>query len=84
MAVVVDFNHIAGGGNGLWAEIVHKPDRAFDDMAQLPRTLIRPLKYGGGALQVITRKHVGGRHRKSPLEYQMSTDVLGGLDAVPS
>lgn len=62
MPVIVDFHDIAGRCRLLWAKIVHEPDCAFDDMAQLPRTLVRPLENGGGALQMVTRKHIGGRH----------------------
>ena len=78
MAVIVDLDHIAGDGSRLRPEIVHKPDRPLDDMAQLPRTLIRTLQDNSGALQVVTRKHIGWRHRKSPSEDRLSTNAQGG------
>lgn len=66
MTVVVQFQDVADRGNGFGAEFFHQADRPFDDMTQLPGALVRSLQNGGSTLQMITCKHVCGRHAQSP------------------
>jgi hypothetical protein len=61
-----EVEHVAPGLGRFHAELVHQPDGALDDMAELARTLVRALQDYGRALQVVAGEDIGGRHEKTP------------------
>ena len=62
MPIGVQFEDIVPRLRLFRPKIVHQSDGAFDDVSQLPRSLVGPLQNDSGTLQMIPSKQIGGVH----------------------